>query len=464
MLLHLLEITVAIIATLCAGCHFFSIYRATKHFTKGSKWLFLALICSLFTLLIIVLEYASVKSGTPVVYQKLGTHILLVSSLSIFFSALIVRQLHHDINLQAQVSVTQIELQKSKLQTILDNLTDGVIVIDADRKILVCNPTALKLLHKRSFKVGDDVTTIFKPHNDSGKLINIEPVNTALKMGTVQQFDATYFFKIKGKILPIAGAVAPINDQNKTTGAIIIFRDNTKEKQINDEKTEFVSVVSHQLRTPLTGIKWFLQLVKQSSYAKLTPQELEHIEHALESTERIIHLVNDLLNVSRIDNRDKFSVTIQEIDLADVVNKSLEDNVTMIANYNAKVANTVKTGTMVMADPEKIYEAINNLITNAIKYSHGKVKLSSKKLKDKVVLSIKDNGIGIPAEAQKQLFQKFYRAENAKTLKIEGTGLGLYIVKAIVEANNGQIDFTSTEGRGSVFNINLKLANAKKLR
>jgi signal transduction histidine kinase len=250
-----------------------------------------------------------------------------------------------------------------------------------------------------------------------------------------------------GEIIPVETNSSTIMFEGRPAD-ISILRDISRAKQIDKIKSEFISVASHQLRTPLTGIKWFSQLLINKKVGKLSNKQVEFISQIYNSNERMIRLVNDLLDVSHIVALAKAVIKDQKmetptkdvsIDISKDCPKKLEFNF----------------------DQDKIYQVLTNLISNSIKYSGNSVKIivSIECQNDEVLLSVKDFGLGIPAHQQSRVFQKFFRADNIATISTNGTGLGLYIVKGIVEGHGGKIWFESELDKGTTFFFTLPLKN-----
>lgn len=234
--------------------------------------------------------------------------------------------------------------------------------------------------------------------------------------------------------------------------------------EANRMKSEFVSIVSHQLRTPLSSLKWSLGLLRGKRIGNVNKKQREYIDIITDSNNRMIKLVNDLLNVSRIEQR-RLEIKSQNFFIEKLIEEIVRELGFLAENCNVRVVfKNKKDLPKVFADPDKIQMVIQNLVDNAIKYSKkedGLVEISTEidqKNKNMIRISIKDNGIGIPSFLQKQIFGKFFRADGLIKQKVEGAGLGLFIVKGIVKLSGGKIDFKSKEGKGSTFWFTLPVA------
>ncbi|HRY52823.1 MAG TPA: HAMP domain-containing sensor histidine kinase [Candidatus Portnoybacteria bacterium] len=221
--------------------------------------------------------------------------------------------------------------------------------------------------------------------------------------------------------------------------------------QANKMKTEFVSIASHQLRTPLAGMRWSLNLLKEG---KCSPADsATFIDLLKENTDRMIKLVNDLLNVSRIE-MGKNTFIPQQTNIYVLAQKVINGS-SLFAQSNSISLKIDAPETLpnVRTDPDKISLVMQNLIENAIKYTRGQGEIiTTLQASDGFVqIAIKDSGVGIPKAQQRHIFQKFFRSDNAMKNQTVGTGLGLFIAKAIVEQSGGKIWFVSEEGRGTTF-------------
>ena len=228
--------------------------------------------------------------------------------------------------------------------------------------------------------------------------------------------------------------------------------------QANKMKTEFVSIASHQLRTPLSGIRWTLNLLNDGR-VKDPADVADYIEMIKESNERMIRLVNDLLDVSRIE-MGKMVFMPKQTNIYVLVQKIVNSSVPFAQASNITLSlEAPETLPNILVDPEKISIVVQNLVDNAIKYIKGKgeVRVSMDTNEKFVKLSVKDSGVGIPQIQQKHIFKKFFRSDNVMKNQTAGTGLGLFIARSIVETNGGKIWFESKEGEGTTFFITLPI-------
>jgi len=222
--------------------------------------------------------------------------------------------------------------------------------------------------------------------------------------------------------------------------------------EANQLKSEFVNIVSHQLRTPLTIIKWTINLMMKQT-DNLPEKQLEKLKTIKENNQRMTDLVNDLLNVSRIE-QGKLGLQPEKVALKEVIQNLIKDYLPLAKASNISLSlETDKNIPLISIDSQGIKVVLQNLIDNAIRYikNKGQVKISLKRKKGLIKCQVQDNGVGIPPEDQRKIFQKFFRSRNIMKYQTEGTGLGLFISKSIIEASGGKIGFKSQEDKGSIF-------------
>lgn len=350
--------------------------------------------------------------------------------------------------------------ERSKTESLVYSLSNGIIMYDENQRVVLVNPAANLLTGIKTDGTGMDNFL------NAAKAQNVDfshYLSRAIKQGEyshveVLNINESYFEVF---INPVTDAV------RKRFGAALIIHDITQIKLIDRMKTEFVSVASHQLRTPLTAIKLFTEMLIGKEVGELNKDQQEYLENVYESTERMVRLVNDLLNVTRIES-GRLSINPEPTE----VNKFLK-SVISEANPLARLKKIsidfkVKGKIPVInLDVNLVRQVFHNLITNAIRYSgqkNGRIKITLEKRDAKnILISIGDNGIGIPEKVQKRIFEKFYRADNAVKVATEGTGLGLYVSKMIIEQSDGKIWFESKQGKGTVFFVRLPVKGMKKI-
>lgn len=223
---------------------------------------------------------------------------------------------------------------------------------------------------------------------------------------------------------------------------------------LNRIKSEFISIASHQLKAPLSGMRWSLDLLLGNRCGSLNGKQEEYLKDIQENISRLARLINDLLDVSKIES-GKMNMNMQEVDLKEVINSvAKEFDFFAKANNSEIILKINKEDGKVKTDSVRIRMVVENFVDNAIKYiggKHGKIEIGLKNYGEFVQCSVKDNGIGISKEDQKKIFEKFFRGSAVVKKQTIGTGLGLYIAKAAIESSGGKIGFISEEGKGSTF-------------
>ena len=243
---------------------------------------------------------------------------------------------------------------------------------------------------------------------------------------------------------------------------------NCQLKELDEAKDEFISMASHQLRTPLTTVKGYVSMLDEGDFGKLTKEQKQSVGLALDGSNRMARLIDDLLNISRME-AGKFYIDAKKVDLSKIVAQEIESlrNFAVAKNVHIKYHHLKTAIPILMLDENKTRQVIMNLIDNAINYSQppkggAKVEISLEHIGSSIFFIVKDNGIGVPADQQTQLFTKMFRARNAKEMRPDGTGLGLFLVKKVVKDQGGKIIFESKPGQGSSFGFEIPIHNSIK--
>ena len=343
-----------------------------------------------------------------------------------------------------------VEQEKIRTQIILNNFLDGLLIFGSDQRLWSINPKAEEFLKiKKEEALGLSMTEL-------GKIAKIKELVVVAKRKNKEIFREELEPQEKGLVIEMT--IQKVGLLNKpTTDTLVIFHDITREKVIEQLKSQFVSVAAHQLRTPLSIIKWSLSMMIQGELGDLTDEQKEILEKTNQTNERMIRLINDLLNVARIEE-GRFIYRPQTVDFTELLETVLEPIEQLAKEKKVKLEINLTEGVKVVkADTEKLALAVKNLIENAIYYtdSGGRVIVSLKRKGNELEFFVKDTGIGIPKDQQHRIFGKFFRGDNAVRKETEGTGLGLFIAKNIIEAHKGKIWFESTEGKGTTFFFSL---------
>jgi PAS domain S-box-containing protein len=348
---------------------------------------------------------------------------------------------------EVEVARHRAEEEKNKTLAIITDFSDGLLVFDKEDRLSLMNYQAEKIFDIKSeeiigrhFLELSQTPYLFALINSLGREIQeVSRQELVLKEGLIVEISAAEIKKGEEKI-----------------GFFVIAHDITREKEIEKMKSEFVSISAHQLRTPLSAIKWTLRAILDGDVGQLNPGQVDLLQKTYTSNERMITLVNDLLDVTRIEEgRHLFKPSLSDVEpvIEFVMNsfKGESERKQIQLEFKKPFTKAPK----IMLDVEKIKLAIQNLIGNAIRYTPqgGMVTISLKHDKKEVEMLVKDTGIGIPQDQQQKIFTKFFRSQNAVRMETEGSGLGLFITKNIVEAHGGRIWFESEEGKGTTFHM-----------
>ncbi len=363
-----------------------------------------------------------------------------------------------------QLARKNTEEEREKTAAIVANFIDPIIVIDEEGRIELVNTAAksvfnfidsdigkkisidnnysmenFKNIIKQEFKISTSPAAREKNPNEEELIINYANQELTYKIITA----------------------AVVDSKNKNLGIMKIFYNLTREKMLDKLKSEFISIAAHQLRTPLSAIKWVIKMVLDGDVGKITEEQKKLLFKGYQSNERIIELVNDMLNVSRIEDgrfgysyqKENFEEALQIV-MDSLENRIKEKSIKFEVKKNAKVPE-------IFMDKTKMVLVLQNLIENAVKYTpeFGKILVNLEVGKNFLKVRIKDNGVGIPKKDQEKMFSKFFRAENVMRMQTEGSGLGLFIVKNVIQKHGGEINFTSEEGMGTEFVFTLPLEN-----
>jgi len=353
---------------------------------------------------------------------------------------------------------------KAKDEALLESIGEGMIAVDIDKKVLLINKVAEKMIGWSGKELISKELTNLPLEDEAGNLIpsNKRPTTLALETGKTVKVDYFFVRKDKSKFL-MAITVTPIKLNRKIIGLIEIIRDVTHEKEIDKAKSEFVSLASHQLRTPLTTVSWYTEMILKGDVGKVLPRQKKYLKEIYQGNKRMIDLVNTLLDVSRIE-LGTFRAEPIETNIITLAKSILDEQKLEIKKKGLIIVeNFSKDIPTFSIDPKLLRMVFQNLLTNAVGYTppKGKIEFSISLENKNICIKVSDTGYGIPKNQQNQIFTKLFRADNVRDKDTDGTGLGLYIVKSIVENSGGKIWFESEENKGTIFYITFPLKKVK---
>jgi two-component system phosphate regulon sensor histidine kinase PhoR len=362
------------------------------------------------------------------------------------------------------------DILEKNIQLFLDTVGDGVFIVDKNGVIIKSNVAACNMLgyvgQKCKIKVeGSDCLELLSPTNEKGEVIDKKnaALYKSLQTGKKVTNAKRQFIKKDGTRIWASITTSPIVKNKKVKGVILVIRDITNEVKQTEYQKDFAHTASHNLRSPLGNVLWGIEYILLEKAGKLTKMQREYLEGAYNSLSNMNKLINDLLNMSRLQN-NKIVVDSKKTVIEDVVDTLLKDlcHFEKVCHSNIKYKKTTdkkKKKHTVKADPEHLRYAIQNVLENAIRYSDesSPITLDIKKDKDYTTFICSNTGIGIPEEMQKFIFAKFFRGKNAMAKKSEGTGLGMYVTKELLRLNRAKIWFESKDSKTTFF---IKLMNA----
>ena len=372
----------------------------------------------------------------------------------------------------------QLTAESLKSEVLMQSVGEGVLVVNTSRQIEFFNPAAVRLTgwDVGSAKGIDYRLVLGLRAADGNKLSdNDDPFTQVWSAGkSLVRSDLTMETK-GGRKIAISLSLSPIVDhQNRISGGIALFRDISAEKEVERQRTEFISTASHEMRTPVAAIEGYLSLAMNPAVATIDERAKGYLDKAHTSTQHLGELFRDLLTVTKTED---VAITGQEIfDLGDMLKEAVGDMKFQADKKGVELQlgspdqrvrgeHSMLPVYAVKANPQRLREVINNLMENALKFtSQGSVRIAVGGTSDTVTVSITDTGIGIAPEDISHLFQKFYRVDSSATRTIGGTGLGLYLCRSIIEKFGGRIWVESQLGAGSSFKFTLPRQDSQKIK
>jgi PAS domain S-box-containing protein len=357
---------------------------------------------------------------------------------------------------------------------IINTISDGVVLLDDKGAIRVINPSASNMTgwaSKDAF--GLNYLSVIKLTNDRDAELkdDTNPVAKALKTCQAEATDALFLVSKSGKKINVDVSVSPVSS-TENQGVIVVFRDITLRKQSEEEKSNFISTASHEMRTPVAVIEGYLGMLLNPKLATIDERARAYVEKAHENSQHLGSLFQDLLDTTKLDDgrMEQRLEPLNAVDfargvVADLQPKAKDKNLQLVLAMGGPNTAAVMPIFYIMADKDHLLEVLDNVIDNAVKYTEsGGVEVSVDGDGSKVRFMVRDSGIGIAPEDVSHLFQKFYRINNADTREIGGTGLGLYLVRKMVEAMNGRVWVESELKKGSTFYIELPRISDAEVR
>jgi len=351
--------------------------------------------------------------------------------------------------------------EKSKLHTIINSMADGVIVINREHQLVLWNPAAVKMLNlTERLEPGKNINEIIPQH----ELINI--INKAVDP------ESAHFTTISEEIevtepepATLMANVSVVRDENgEMLGVVSILRDITQLKEIDRVKSQFISMVAHELRAPLSAIESYLATYLSGAAGSDPKFNQQMLERAKQRAHSLLDLVNDLLQISRLESQ-RIVRKKELLDMKEIISSTIELLKPQAQEKGIQIESRLPDKCpLIEADRAEMEQLCTNLISNAIKYNreNGKVHVAMSATDGFLKIEVADTGIGIAKEDLSQIFDEFYRVSRPETRYVTGTGLGLSIVKKIVTSHFGHIDVKSKLNEGTTFTVKFPIKNLNK--
>jgi PAS domain S-box-containing protein len=350
------------------------------------------------------------------------------------------------------------------VDAVFASIGEGAIATDELSRIVRINKRALDILGLEERDVlGKWYPATIVAVKEDGTIIN--PMERSITKAFITGDSITensYYIASDNTKIPVTITVSPIILDGRPVGAINLFRDITQENEIDHIKSEFISLASHQLRTPLSSIKAYSHMILDGYMGSINSDQKFALSAIVDASDRMNQLTDTLLNITRIES-GSVVISKKALDFNALVDKTLIEhavdaelkNIALLSRGSAKPL-------LVNTDKFVVKEILANLVSNAVKYTPkgGRVRVHYKVTKEEVVCCVTDTGMGIPKQSQSKIFEKFYRAPNVIDRDTTGTGLGLYLIKSLAERINMPLWFKSEEGKGSTFCFSMPVASA----
>ncbi|MCF7833318.1 MAG: PAS domain S-box protein [Candidatus Marinimicrobia bacterium] len=344
--------------------------------------------------------------------------------------------------------------EQSRLRSVINSIDDGLIITNNRREIIFTNPRFHKLINvKREILVGEKIFDII-PHKLQLQIDMVLDENEhkcAIKEEIVIDPPA--------RLVVMANSTPIIDDNGKLLGVVSVLRDISEIKALQLSKSEFINMVAHELKAPLGAIKGYLEMIIDKQLGDNNELYDNYLKRSLNRSEAMLALLQDLLNIFRMDART-VRREIERVDAGELLSDTIEFFESDIQKRKLQLEVSIDKNLYIEADHEEIRRVYTNLISNAIKYNKdsGKIRITASVEDTFVAITVEDTGIGMTTEESERLFEEFFRAKNPYTRKISGTGLGMTILKKIIDEYDGKIIVSSEYEKGSIFTVKLPLA------
>jgi two-component system phosphate regulon sensor histidine kinase PhoR len=342
------------------------------------------------------------------------------------------------------------------------SVSDGIYLTDKDRRIILWNPASETITgYSASDVLGSKCSDNILCHIDkNGRSLcesDLCPLYRSIQTGIPSDKPLLVYALRKDKSrLAVEVSVAPLfSEDGEVIGGIEVFRDVTLKQQMAEKRAQFLSSISHELKGPITVIQGFLELILAGSTGEINQLQSDFLYSAFKEGERFKKILDDLSDLARFESAE-FSFVFEKVDITELLCMVINRNTGEAVRKGIMLEDIIQEGLEVYGDWHRLYQVFSNLLSNAFKYTEqGKVVVSARQAEDNIIVEVTDTGIGIAEKDKASIFNIFYRVDNPISKRVGGTGIGLSIVKTIVERHNGLIEVKSTPGEGSSFIVTI---------
>jgi signal transduction histidine kinase len=417
---------------------------------------------------ITIVTLYTLKNGLPnEPYAKYYPYVVII--LSITFASLVNRSgvIEKKLRTDLVTASDKVSEEREQLNTLINGINDSVVATDMNGNVIFYNTPSLKMFGDTTIKIGEPFSKHIRLFDDKSNLVDFFNIFSPDK--NQQNISNLHLLDINNQKVNLAIDVSKVNsiyNQQEKQGVILLVRDITKQKSLDEQREEFTAVTSHELRTPIATAEANISLAMDKRFMRdLDPESRSRLEKAHQSVLYLADLINQLSELSNIENLNQ-QVVFEDVEVSKLFNELYNELVTSVTEkglaFNTNIAENLYP---VYTSNAYLMEILKNFLTNAIKYTqHGTITLKVENSKENdggVIFSVSDTGDGIGSADKQKIFQKFYRAEDYKTMETRGTGLGLYLTLKLSRYINGKIWFSSELDKGSIFYIQIPAPSKK---
>lgn len=355
---------------------------------------------------------------------------------------------------EREANLLELAFEKSRLNAIIKSINEGVLIINRIGEVAYFNYAALKYLNISDLKISEPVL-----HKLPDKIADQITKILVQEKFSLKTYTTQIEIKPNNELVIEAGFTPISHPDGSLAGVAVIIGNITEFKKIELIKNQFVSMVAHELKTPMAAVQGFLNIILDKNFELSEEKFRDYLSRSVLRLKSLTDLVNDLLDISRMEIKTK-QREIESINIVDIISSTVQLLEIEIKKKELSLEKKIQPDLpQIKADVNEITRLLTNLLSNAIKYNkeHGKIIVEAFSSANYLILKVADSGIGVKPEEKDKLFNEFYRAKNEKTRGISGTGLGLSIVKKIVDSYYGKIEVDSIYGEGTTFTISLPI-------